>query len=104
MKNTLLELSYESWKEITNAYISLPNSILKTSLQLFPFSKLSDTDKRLLLSESFFEKYIINCSFFLNQKNILVTDNYLLKADDSFRQATLISPLLFLSLDYNDRD
>lgn len=96
MKNTLLELSYENWKEIASAYISLPNSILKTSLQLFPFSKLSDTDKKVLLSKTFFEKYIINCSFFLNPKNVLVTDNYLLKADDSFRQSTLISSLLFL--------
>lgn len=71
----------------------------KTYLQWFPFSKLSKTKFDLISSEEYFKKYIENGAFVLLNNFTLLTENYIQKNDGSFRNSSLISPLLYLVLE-----
>lgn len=65
-------------------------------LQWHPFTRLSDQDKELLVSEDFFRNYIQTGLFLYYQENWLVANNYLMKGDGNFRNASLISPIMYL--------
>ena len=77
-------------------YLSLPPGSTKAYLQWFPFTKLSDHDKKELCKEVFYNKYISSGSFVLFPEVMRHSDNYIQKGDGSFRNSVLISPLLFL--------
>ena len=77
-------------------YLSLPPGSTKAYLQWFPFTKLSDHDKKELCKEAFYNKYISSGSFVLFPEVMRHSDNYIQKGDGSFRNSVLISPLLFL--------
>ena len=77
-------------------YFNLSSGIKKSYLQFFPFSKLSSNDKKIIRSKLFYDIYIKNGSFFFISKNIIRTDGFILKSDNTFRHSTLVSPLLYL--------
>lgn len=91
-------ISYDTWKEICNMYFSLSSGSKKSYLQWFPLSKLSKNDEKTISSLDFYEKYIEKGSFILFERSSNVTENYILKPDGSFRDATLIDPVLYLVL------
>lgn len=91
-------IKYESWKHVCEMYFSLSLGTLKSYLQLFPFTKLSDSDKEEIKSKEFFEKYIDSGAFVLFPKMMHHSENFIQKADGSFRNSALISPVLFLVL------
>ena len=41
-------ISFNTWRDICNMYLSLPPGSTKAYLQWFPFTKLSDHDKKEL--------------------------------------------------------
>ena len=94
----LFGVSYGTWSNICDMYLNLSDSSKKSYLQWFPFSKIDDADKKFLRSEKFYEKYIKTFSFVLFEKAMLRSENYLQKGDGSFRDASLVSPVLFLLL------
>lgn len=91
-------ISYDTWKEICDMYFSLHVGIHKAYLQWFPFSKLTDDEKNEIAGEDFFNKYIKTGGFVLFPEVMRHSDNYIQKSDGSFRNATLVSPMLFLVL------
>jgi len=79
-------------------YFSLSYGSKKSYLQWFPFFKLSKSDEENLSSLDFYKNFIEKGSFILFDKSSNVTENYLLKPDGSFRDATLVDPVLYLVL------
>jgi AbiA family abortive infection protein len=91
-------ISYDVWKEICEMYFSISQGSLKAYLQWFPYTKISDTDKELIKSKKFFDKYIDSGGFVLFPEVMRHSENFIQKGDGSFRNSSLISPLLFLVL------
>lgn len=95
---TLFGIKYDEWTQVCQMYFSVKKGVKQSYLQFFPFSKLTTNDIKKIKSEDFFKKYIQNGGFLFHKNATLVTDNYILKADNSFRDVKLISEFLFLVL------
>jgi AbiA family abortive infection protein len=95
---SLFGIKYETWKSVCKMYFDLKQGTQKAYLQLFPFSKLTQSDKINISSEDFFNKYIRYGTFCLFQTAMLRTENYIFKSDGSFRDSSLLSPILYLLL------
>lgn len=94
----MFEIKYDTWEKICNSYRELSMGAKKASLQWFPFTKLTDQDWEYLKDLDFYKKYIENGSFVLFNEAMCRSENYIQKSDGSFRDASLISPLLYLVL------
>lgn len=79
-------------------YFSLGTGTKKAYLQWFPFSKLSSDDETYIKSEEFYNDYIKTGAFVLYPGAMQRSENYIQKGDGSFRDATLIAPVLYLVL------
>lgn len=79
-------------------YFSMRKGTQKAYLQWFPFSILSSEDKQIILSENFYNEYVRNFSFLLFPQSTHISENFMQKSDGSFRDSTLISPVLYLIL------
>lgn len=77
-------------------YLSLNGKTHKAYLQWFPFSKLSESDKRNIASKNFYEEYIKTGSVVFFPDVMRHSENYIQKSDGSFRNSFLVSPILFL--------
>ena len=91
-------ISYNTWKEICDMYFSLHVGTHKAYLQWFPFSKLSDDDKAEISGEDFYNRYIKTGGFDLFPEVMRHSENFIQKSDGSFRNAALVSPILYLVL------
>ena len=91
-------VSYDTWKSICNMYFSLNAGSQKAYLQWFPFTKLSSADKENISGEEFYNSYIKTVSFMLFPPAMHQSENYLQKGDGSFRDSSLVAPVLFLFL------
>ena len=91
-------ISYDTWKSVCDMYFSLNMGSQKAYLQWFPFTKLSSSDKEIISGEKFYNQYIKTGSFVLFPSVMHQSENYLQKGDGSFRDASLISPILYLIL------
>ncbi|MFV4964698.1 AbiA family abortive infection protein [Lactobacillus delbrueckii subsp. allosunkii] len=91
-------ISYDVWKSICEMYFSLSSRTCESYLQWYPFTNLSNIDKEEIKSREFFDKYIDLGGFVLFPEMMHHSENFIQKADGSFRNATLISPILFLVL------
>lgn len=89
-------VSYDTWKSICNMYFSLNAGSQKAYLQWFPFTKLSSADKENISGEEFYNSYIKTASFMLFPPAMHRSENYLQKGDGSFRDSSLVAPVLFL--------
>ena len=91
-------VSYDTWKSICNMYFSLNAGSQKAYLQWFPFTKFSSADKENISGEEFYNSYIKTASFMLFSPAMHQSENYLQKGDGSFRDSSLVAPVLFLFL------
>ena len=71
---------------------------LRCYLQWYPFSVLNTFDWQLLSSENFFSAYIKDGAFIACTSMNYVTSGFIQKQGASFRDSTLISPIMFLYL------
>ena len=94
----MLGISYDTWKSICEMYFSLNTLSAKAYLQWFPFTKISGEDKEYISSEDFYERYIKTSSIVFFPDAMQQSENYLQKSDGSFRNSSLISPILYLVL------
>ncbi len=94
----MLGIEYETWANVCKMYFSLSKSSLKAYLQWFPFTKLTLKDKEYITSKEFYEQYIKQTSFILFSNAMHQSENFLQKSDGSFRDSSLISPILYLVL------
>ena len=79
-------------------YFQLKTGSQKAYLQWFPFTKLSSEDNKAISGEDFYNRYIKTASFMLFSPAMHQSENYLQKGDGSFRDSSLIAPILFLFL------
>jgi len=91
-------ITYKIWCDVCDMYFTRNYYTLCAYLQWFPYSLLSGQDKTEIKSEKFYKRYIENGNGLLFPSLMLRTDNYIQKGDGSFRNSTLISPLLYLIL------
>ena len=91
-------VKYDTWKSVCEMYFSLKNGSLKAYLQWFPFTKLTEADKAVISSEEFYDNYIKTGSFVLFPFVMHQSENYMQKSDGSFRDASLVGPILYLML------
>ncbi len=94
----LFVISYNTWDSVCNMYFSLKEGSKKSYLQWFPFSKLTNSDKEFIRSKEFYEKYISTAAFIFFPLAMYQSENFLQKADGSFRESSLVSPVLYLIL------
>lgn len=87
----LLGISYETWVNICKMYFSLNDLSTKAYLQWFPFTKVSDEDKKYIMSQDFYKGYIETSSFVFFSGAMQQSENYLQKSDGSFRNSSLIA-------------
>ena len=91
-------ISYDTWKSVCGMYFSLNPGSQKAYLQWFPFTKLSPADKDTIAGEDFYNQYIKTASFVLFPSVMHQSENFLQKGDGSFRDSSLIGPILYLVL------
>lgn len=91
-------ISYNTWKKVCDMYFMLKMGSQKAYLQWFPFTKLSSADKESISGEEFYNSYIKTASFMLFPPAMHQSENYLQKGDGSFRDSSLVAPILFLFL------
>lgn len=91
-------ITYSNWSAICGAYRKLGLGAKKSALQWFPFTKMNDDYWDYLCSEEFFNSYIANGAFVMFECLMHQSENYIQKSDGSFREAALISPVLYLVL------
>ena len=94
----MLGILYDTWKKVCNMYFSLNTGIQKAYLQWFTFTKLSSDEKKNISGENFYNRYIKTASFVFFSPAMHQSENYLQKGDGSFRDSSLIGPVLFLVL------
>lgn len=94
----LFRITYDTWKSVCGMYFSLKPGSQKAYLQWFPFTKLSSADKKTIAGEAFYNQYIKTASFLLFPSAMHQSENFLQKGDGSFRDASLIAPILYLVL------
>ena len=92
----LFGISYDTWKNVCDMYFSLNIGSQNAYLQWFPFGKLSCSEKNCISGEDFYNKYIKTASFMFFPPAMHQSENYLQKGDGSFRDSSLLSPILFL--------
>ena len=94
----MFNIEYKVWENVCSAYFNLNENTKKAYLQFFPLTKLSKQDEKNLKSEKFFNDYIKNLTFVIVKECFFRTNNFLQKGDGSFRDSSLVSPILFLVL------
>lgn len=46
-------ITYDTWNQVCKMYFGLSKGCKKAYLQWFPFSKMSESDERYIMSEAF---------------------------------------------------
>lgn len=91
-------ITYDTWKKTCQMYFDLGKGTKAAYLQWFPFTKLSSEDQGTIASECFYDRYIKSGAFVLFPPAMHRSENYIQKGDGSFRDSSLLSPILYLIL------
>lgn len=91
-------ITYKTWKHTCQMYFDLSLGSKKAYLQWFPFSRIDKDEEQYISSEEFFREYIEKAAFVLFPEAMHQSENFLQKADGSFRDSSLVSPILYLVL------
>lgn len=89
-------IEYEEWKKIVEAFFNISNNKLNKHLQTYPFSILSNEQKGVFSSRSFFDDNIKNGRFLGSKGELNCTDSLLQKNNGDLRSVTLVTPLQYL--------
>lgn len=92
----MFAFEYEDWKMICSQISLQKRGRKRMYLQWYPFTCLSAKEKETLISEDFFKDYIKPGLFLYYSENWLITNNYIMKGDGNFRNASLVSPTMYL--------
>ena len=91
-------IQYYQWKLTCASYQKARPRRKEAYLQLYPLSKITENGWNKLQSQDFYDKYVSNGSFVNFPYVMFHTSHYMQKDDGSFRDAELLSPILFLIL------
>jgi AbiA family abortive infection protein len=92
----LFSFEYEDWEMVCSQIGQQKRGRKSMYLQWYPFTRLSSREKETLVSKSFFNDYIKSGLFLYYSENWLITNNYIMKGDGNFRNASLVSPMMYL--------
>ena len=100
---TFTGISYEAWKETCDMYLSTVTDVsLRRSfamyLQLYPFTRITSVDKTVISSKDFYNNFIKSGAVLHNDSVLRRSSNFILKNNGGFRDAQLLSPIMFLIL------
>jgi AbiA family abortive infection protein len=91
----MFALDYEDWKTVCSKIFAQRYG-KKYYLQWYPFLKLSSKEKKEILSKGYFDNFINSGLFLFYPETWLLCNNYMLKGDGNFRNASLVSPIFYL--------
>ena len=94
----MLGITYDTWKNTCQMYFNLRKRTKSAYLQWFPFTKMSSDDQDTITSEVFYNRYIKSGAFVLFPATMHRSENFIQKGDGSFRDSSLLSPVLYLVL------
>lgn len=94
----MLGITYDTWKNTCQMYFDLGKGTKASYLQWFPFTKISSADQDTIASEEFYNRYIKSGAFVLFPSAMHRSENFIQKGDGSFRDSSLLSPVLYLIL------
>lgn len=94
----MLGITYDTWKNTCQMYFDLGKGTKAAYLQWFPFTKISSADQDTIASEEFYNRYIKSGAFVLFPSAMHRSENFIQKGDGSFRDSSLLSPVLYLVL------
>ena len=94
----MLGITYDTWKNTCQMYFDLGKGTKTSYLQWFPFTKISSADQDTIASEEFYNRYIKSGAFVLFPSAMHRSENFIQKGDGSFRDSSLLSPVLYLVL------
>lgn len=94
----MLGIKYETWENICQMYFNLGDGTKAAYLQWFPFTKISSEDQAVIMSEDFYNRYIKSGAFVHFPVAMHRSENFIQKCDGSFRDSSLLSPILYLIL------
>lgn len=92
----LFSFEYEDWKMICSQINIQKHGRKAMYLQWYPFTRLSTKEINTLISEEFFNSFVKPGLFLYYSENWLITNNYIMKGDGNFRNASLVSPIMYL--------
>lgn len=92
----MFSFEYEDWEMVCSQIGQQKRGRKSMYLQWYPFIRLSSREKETLVSKSFFNDYIKSGLFLYYSENWLITNNYIMKGDGNFRNASLVSPMMYL--------
>lgn len=96
MANDFLNIDYAEWLEYVGAFFETPKEVLDKHFQTYPFAKMTDDEKRTILSEAFFTHYVKSCAFLAIETAFVRTVDT--KKNGSLRETTIVPPITFLVL------
>lgn len=91
-------ITYETWRDTCQMFFNLGQGEKAAYLQWFPFTKISSNDQITIASENFYNRYIKSGAFVLFPAAMHRSENFIQKSDGSFRDSSLLSPVLYLIL------
>lgn len=91
-------ITYDNWKNTCEMYFGPGTDSKKAYLQWFPFYKLSKENEDMIKSEAFYTKFIESGCFVFYPSAMHHSENFIQKNDGSFREAVLVSPIMYLVL------
>lgn len=91
-------IEYNHWRLTCEAYQKTHVRRKEAYLQLYPLSRITNDGWEQLKSKAFYETYISTGSFVFFPHVMFHTKHFMQKDDGSFRDAELLSPVLFLLL------
>ena len=92
-------ITFNQWLDVCKMYLIDQNeNTLKAYLQWYPYCSIPYYHKNSLSTDDFYNKYIKNGNCVLFPTVTFKDKNYLLKNGGTIRNATLISPLMYLVL------
>jgi len=92
-------ITFDQWLYVCKMYVIDQNeNTHKSYLQWYPYSSIPYSLKEKLFTREFYDEYIRNGNCVLFPTVTFKDKNYILKNDGTLRNATLISPLMYLVL------
>ena len=94
-ENDFISISYEEWNKYISMYFETDNNVLCKYIQSYPFTKMDEKTREMILSRRFFDDYIRTCAF-LNNKELKSYKTVVTKNDGTLREINLVTPIIFL--------
>lgn len=95
----MININFNDWEKVCKSFFNLNKAKLESYIQWYPFSKLTENSKCIILSEKFFLNFIKNGAIFKEYNTFNFPSHYSQKTSASFRNMTLVSPFVYLYIE-----